>query len=121
MTTVDRHEWRKSSYSGGNGGECVEVRFTPGSVQVRDSKYLRDPANDPASQPIITVPIADWPSFLTVSSDHSAVSGTHLPAIDHTPDGSTTLRAADGTTLTYTAAEWSAFLSGARAGEFAAA
>jgi hypothetical protein len=32
-------EWRKSSYSGGNGGGCVEVaRNVPGIIAVRDSK-----------------------------------------------------------------------------------
>jgi hypothetical protein len=31
--------WRKSSYSGGNGGACVEVaRNLPGIVALRDSK-----------------------------------------------------------------------------------
>ncbi|WP_086802439.1 DUF397 domain-containing protein [Streptomyces caniscabiei] len=31
--------WRKSSYSGGNSAECVEVSDTlPGLVPVRDSK-----------------------------------------------------------------------------------
>ncbi|MBD2893105.1 hypothetical protein amrb99_20260 [Actinomadura sp. RB99] len=30
--------WRKSSYSGGNGGECVEVADLAGVVAVRDSK-----------------------------------------------------------------------------------
>ncbi|MER7169705.1 DUF397 domain-containing protein [Micromonospora sp. NPDC000207] len=31
--------WRKSSYSGGNGGNCVEVADNlPGVVGVRDSK-----------------------------------------------------------------------------------
>ncbi|HEU5029280.1 MAG TPA: DUF397 domain-containing protein [Spirillospora sp.] len=30
--------WRKSSYSGGNGGECVEVADFAGVVAVRDSK-----------------------------------------------------------------------------------
>ena len=29
--------WRKSSYSGGNGGQCVEVA-APGGVLVRDTK-----------------------------------------------------------------------------------
>ena len=28
--------WRKSSYSGGNGGQCVEVA-APGAVLVRDT------------------------------------------------------------------------------------
>lgn len=30
--------WTRSSYSGGNGGECVEVALAGGSVHVRDSK-----------------------------------------------------------------------------------
>lgn len=29
--------WRKSSYSGSNGGQCIEVA-APGRVLVRDSK-----------------------------------------------------------------------------------
>jgi len=38
-------EWRKSSLSGGNGGECVEVaRNLPGVVAVRDSKDRQGPA-----------------------------------------------------------------------------
>jgi hypothetical protein len=33
--------WRKSSYSGSNGGNCVEVaQNLPGLVAVRDSKDL---------------------------------------------------------------------------------
>ncbi len=30
--------WRTSSYSTGNGGECVEVAEIPGWVGIRDSK-----------------------------------------------------------------------------------
>ncbi|GAA2667148.1 MULTISPECIES: DUF397 domain-containing protein [Actinosynnema] len=30
--------WRKSSYSGGNGGDCVELAQTPAHLLVRDSK-----------------------------------------------------------------------------------
>ncbi len=30
--------WRKSTYSGGNGGNCVEVGQTAGLVLVRDTK-----------------------------------------------------------------------------------
>ncbi|RCG25039.1 DUF397 domain-containing protein [Sphaerisporangium album] len=37
--------WRKSSRSGSDGGECVEVALVlSGSVAVRDSKNLRRPA-----------------------------------------------------------------------------
>jgi hypothetical protein len=38
-------QWRKSSFSGGNGGNCVEVaRNLPGIVAVRDSKDREGPA-----------------------------------------------------------------------------
>lgn len=30
--------WRKSSYSGANGGDCAEVAAAPGVVLVRDTK-----------------------------------------------------------------------------------
>ncbi|MEO3871416.1 DUF397 domain-containing protein [Nonomuraea sp. B12E4] len=36
--------WRKSSYSSGNGGQCVEVAMNlPGVVAVRDSKVPDGP------------------------------------------------------------------------------
>ncbi|MFD0857320.1 DUF397 domain-containing protein [Actinomadura adrarensis] len=31
-------QWRKSSYSGGESGQCVEVAQAPGLVGIRDSK-----------------------------------------------------------------------------------
>ena len=37
MVSVD-NRWRKSSYSGGNGGECVEIAAAPRIVLIRDSK-----------------------------------------------------------------------------------
>jgi hypothetical protein len=38
-------KWRKSSYSGGNGGNCVEVGNCVGArpVMVRDTKDQRGP------------------------------------------------------------------------------
>jgi Domain of unknown function (DUF397) len=42
LTSAD---WRKSSYSGNNGGNCVEVAGNlPGVVAVRDSKDPDGPA-----------------------------------------------------------------------------
>jgi hypothetical protein len=42
---LSRVEWVKSSYSDGNGGQCVEVaRGLPGVVPVRDSKDPEGPA-----------------------------------------------------------------------------
>lgn len=36
MAVIDA-KWRKSSYSGGNGGNCVEVGTLTGHVFVRDT------------------------------------------------------------------------------------
>lgn len=42
---LTRADWRKASYSGDNGGNCVEVaRNLPGVVAVRDSKDPHGPA-----------------------------------------------------------------------------
>ena len=50
--------WRKSSYSGNGGGDCVEVaRNLPGVVAVRDSKN--------PDGPILTVSRDEWASFIT--------------------------------------------------------
>lgn len=35
---LDRARWRKSSYSGTDGGNCVEAATAPDAVLVRDSK-----------------------------------------------------------------------------------
>ncbi|WP_079064470.1 DUF397 domain-containing protein [Streptomyces sp. NRRL F-4489] len=49
--------WRKSSYSNGTGGNCVEVSDgLPGIVPVRDSK-------DP-SGPALVFSAAGWSSFV---------------------------------------------------------
>ncbi len=47
--------WRKSSYSGANSGNCVEVAGQPGTVAVRDS-------NDPHG-PALAIPAAGWQAF----------------------------------------------------------
>jgi hypothetical protein len=51
-------QWRKSSYSGNTGGECVEVadNCLAGVVPVRDSK-------NPAG-PVVTVGADAWQSFV---------------------------------------------------------
>jgi len=45
--------WRKSSYSGGSGGQCVEVASAPGHVAVRDTK-------DNGNGPVLRVTPANW-------------------------------------------------------------
>lgn len=62
--TTRRTGWFKASYSN-NSNACVEVRFDGEFVHIRDSKYLRDPTNDPAQQPIITVTADQWSLFLS--------------------------------------------------------
>ena len=48
--------WRKSSYSGSNGGECVEVA-TAGAVLVRDTADR--------SGPVIAFTVDAWRAFTT--------------------------------------------------------
>jgi hypothetical protein len=55
---LSRAVWAKSSYSGGNGGQCVEVAANlDGIVAVRDSK-------DPHGPALIFAP-AEWEAFTT--------------------------------------------------------
>ncbi|MFR0352745.1 DUF397 domain-containing protein [Streptomyces sediminimaris] len=50
--------WRKSSYSGSEGGSCLEVLDNyPAGVPVRDSKVPQGPA--------LVFPSAGWTSFIT--------------------------------------------------------
>ncbi|PNE42705.1 DUF397 domain-containing protein [Streptomyces noursei] len=60
--------WRKSSYSNGSGGNCVEVADgLPGIVPVRDSKDPRGPA--------LAFSAAGWSSFVTaVKADAYSLS-----------------------------------------------
>lgn len=59
--------WRKSSYSGSEGGSCLEILENhPIGVPVRDSKALEGPT--------LVFPLADWTSFVT------AVKNGHLHA-----------------------------------------
>jgi hypothetical protein len=45
MDGLERARWRKSSYSGSNGGTCVEIADNlPSMVAVRDSKDPHGPA-----------------------------------------------------------------------------
>ena len=44
MDHLDGLAWRKSSYSGSNGGNCIEVATSPDTVAVRDSADPRGPA-----------------------------------------------------------------------------
>ena len=53
---LTRAVWRKSSYSSGNGGNCVEVAPNlPGIIAIRDSK-------DPCG-PVLAFTPAEWEAF----------------------------------------------------------
>lgn len=55
---LSRAAWRKSTYSGGNGGQCVEVATNlPGLVAIRDSK-------DPEGAKLV-VSAEEWRTFLS--------------------------------------------------------
>ncbi|MEV6373598.1 DUF397 domain-containing protein [Micromonospora musae] len=57
MAELADAQWRKSTRSGSNGGNCVEVADNlPGLVAVRDSK-------DPAG-PVLTFSPTAWVNFL---------------------------------------------------------
>ncbi|UGY92377.1 DUF397 domain-containing protein [Streptomyces gobiensis] len=50
--------WRKSSYSGGSNGDCLEVAEDfPGIVPVRDSKNIHGPA--------LAFPAEAWVAFIS--------------------------------------------------------
>ncbi|MFF8790321.1 DUF397 domain-containing protein [Streptomyces sp. NPDC015125] len=60
--------WRKSSYTNGDGGDCVEVvDDLPGIVPVRDSKDPHGPA--------IIFPAAAWSTFVSAVKD-TALQGS---------------------------------------------
>jgi hypothetical protein len=54
--------WFKSSYSAGNGGECVEVASWRGVAHLRDSK-------DPAGPMLSLAPDA-WTEFVGFAARH---------------------------------------------------
>ena len=51
-------EWFKSSYSGSEGGQCVEVATCPHTIHVRDSKNL-----NPETAPTFTTTWHAWTAF----------------------------------------------------------
>ena len=62
MEGMSASVWRKSSYSGNNGGNCTEVATVPGAVLVRDTK-------DRQHGPVLRFTADAWRRFTT---DHSS-------------------------------------------------
>ena len=60
MSTYSELDWFKSSYSGSEGDDCVEVAHAPGAVHVRDSKETGGPR--------FAVSPSAWSEFLTYTA-----------------------------------------------------
>ncbi|MFI9768176.1 DUF397 domain-containing protein [Streptomyces sp. NPDC052415] len=64
--TIEKLTWFKSSYSDGEGGQCLEVAMTPATIHLRDSKN--------PSGPRLTLTPAAWSAFL--ASDYCGNDAT---------------------------------------------
>ena len=62
MDHLDDLTWRTSSYSGSNGGNCIEVAATGRAVAVRDSKNPGGPK--------LAVTAATWTAFTSQLKAH---------------------------------------------------
>ena len=55
-TDLSKLRWHKSSYSSGNGGNCIEVAETPTTVLVRDTQHR--------NLGYLVFPLTEWTLFL---------------------------------------------------------
>ncbi|MFD9280841.1 DUF397 domain-containing protein [Streptomyces mirabilis] len=55
--------WFKSSYSGAEGGDCIEVAAAVDGVHIRDSKAR--------SGPVLTVAPQAWAGFVGLAADQT--------------------------------------------------
>ena len=62
METIDSAPWRKSSYSGTNGGDCVEAADMGGRILVRDTTD-RDGV-------VLSISLTGWLRFTDTLSTH---------------------------------------------------
>ncbi|MFI5570509.1 DUF397 domain-containing protein [Streptomyces sp. NPDC051740] len=63
MTTAYELSWFKSSYSGSENDNCVEVAVRPEAVRIRDSK-------DKRIRPLVVTPTA-WTAFAALAAETS--------------------------------------------------
>ena len=66
--------WRTSTYSSGNGGNCVEVASATGSVAVRDTKD-RDGGT-------LSIPADAWAKFTSSLKNLALHSNEARPIVD---------------------------------------
>ncbi|MYQ98482.1 DUF397 domain-containing protein [Streptomyces sp. SID6139] len=62
-TVTSGLDWFKSSYSGTEGGDCVEVAAGTTAVHIRDSKAT--------TGPLLTVSREAWTGFIGLASEAS--------------------------------------------------
>lgn len=58
MDDVNGQSWRKSTYSTGNGGDCIEVAAAPRGMLVRDTKNREGF--------VLSVPAEAWRTFIGI-------------------------------------------------------
>lgn len=103
--------WFKSSLSNPSQ-ECVEVKLDGNLVHIRDSK-------DHGAGPVITIGVEHWPGVLAEALGRDNAGSNRAVRIERGADGSVQLQSlGSNVLLTYTSAEWAAFVAGAEAGEF---
>ncbi|HLK72778.1 MAG TPA: DUF397 domain-containing protein [Streptosporangiaceae bacterium] len=71
MEHLDTPAWRTSSYSGGNGGACIEVASHGGIILVRDTK-------NHAHGPVLEYTPAAWRAFIANVCGSGSGSGLSL-------------------------------------------
>ncbi|EHN75440.1 DUF397 domain-containing protein [Streptomyces sp. NPDC048306] len=64
-TTASGLTWFKSSYSGTEGGQCVEVAASSAAVHIRDSKAV--------AGPVVAVSREAWTGFVGLASSEQCV------------------------------------------------
>jgi hypothetical protein len=55
--------WRKSSFSSGNGGACVEVAIVPGAAEGGGGLVALRDSKDPAGPALVFTP-GEWQAFI---------------------------------------------------------
>ena len=96
-------------------GDCVEVHVSDTAVLVRDSKQ-----NDlGAEQPLLSATPEQWSTFIAEMCGAADPGSNGQILVEHVSYGGVVLTSPHSSVrLDYTAAEWTAFEAGAKAGEF---
>ena len=109
MTTPARLPWRTSSYSPNGGENCVEVAPVPNRVLVRHSKH------PDAGTIEFTLPA--WATFVREAIEGQP-SANGVVAVSTIGTDTLVRSLRSDVELLFDEGEWSAFVAGARDGEF---